>query len=146
MLDGIPLCQLGIEAISNNYALPLTVLIAITFIPDLTPVDTNPVGHRSRAYSLDPPPTLPKAVVIGCGGGSCIRALKCIFEFTGVTDRVWRALECACTNGMATNATFKRTNLEDLDYGSWVKSLKAEATTGKTLGGPASWSRKNRIA
>ena len=131
MLDGIPLCQLGIEGISNNYALFLTVLTAIAFIPDLTPVDTNPVGHRPRAHSLDPPPTLPKAVVIGCGGGSCIRALNGIFEFTRVTDRVWRALECACTNGMAANATFKRTNPEDLDYGSWVNLSNPKQQLGK---------------
>ena len=45
VLGGIPLGQLGIEGINNNYALPLTVLAAVTFTPDLTPVDTSPVGH-----------------------------------------------------------------------------------------------------
>ena len=69
VLNGIPLGQLCIEGIHNNNALPLTVLAAVTFTPDLTPVDTNPVGHRSRAHSLDPALILPKAVVIGCGGG-----------------------------------------------------------------------------
>ena len=45
VLGGIPLGQLGLEGINNNYTLPLTVLTAVTFTPDLTPVDTNPVGH-----------------------------------------------------------------------------------------------------
>ena len=70
VLDGTPLSlQLGIEDITNNYALSLTVLAAVTFIPDLPPVDTNPDGYRSRAHSLDSMPILSKAVVIGCGGG-----------------------------------------------------------------------------
>ena len=66
VLDGVPLGQLGIEDI-NNSALPLTVLAAVTFTPDLPLVDTNPAGHRSRAHSLDSAPILPKTVVIGCG-------------------------------------------------------------------------------
>ena len=69
VLDGVPLGQMGIEGINNNNALPLTVLAAVTFTPDLPPVDTNPVGHGTRAHSLDSAPMLPKAVVIGCGEG-----------------------------------------------------------------------------
>ena len=86
VLDGVPLGELGIEGINNNSALPLTILAAVTFTPDLPPVDTNPVGYRSRANSLDSASILPKAVVIGCGVESSIRALDAIFEFTGVTD------------------------------------------------------------
>ena len=56
VLDGTPLGLLVIEGINNNYALPLTVLAAVIFTPDFTPVDTNPVGHRSHAHSLDPVP------------------------------------------------------------------------------------------
>ena len=41
VLDGTPLSQLGIEGINNNYALPLTVLAAVTFTPNLPAVDTN---------------------------------------------------------------------------------------------------------
>ena len=126
VLDGLPLGQLVIESINNNNALPLTVLATVNFTSDLSPVDTSPVGHRSRAYLLDSAPILPKAVVIGCGGGSCIRALNGIFEFTGVTDHNWRALECALANGMATSAMFKQTSPGDPEYGSWVKSLKPE--------------------
>ena len=44
MLDGVPLGQLGIEGI--NDAQSLTVLDAVTFTPDLPPVDTNSTGHR----------------------------------------------------------------------------------------------------
>ena len=95
MLHGIPLGQLGIEGINNNNALPLTVFAAVTFTPDLPPVDINPAGHRSRAHLMDSAPILLKTVVIGCGRGSYIRALDDIFEFTGVTDHAWRALECA---------------------------------------------------
>ena len=69
VLDGIPLGRLGIEGVNNNEALPLTVLAAVTFTPNLPPTDTNSVGQRSRAHSLDSALTLPKAVVIGCGGG-----------------------------------------------------------------------------
>ena len=69
MLDGVPLGQVSIEGISNNDALPLMVLAAVTFTPDLPPSDTDPAGHRPRAHSLDSAPILPKAVVIGCGGG-----------------------------------------------------------------------------
>ena len=61
--------QLGIEDTNNNNALPLTVLTVVTFTPDLTPVDTNLVGHRPCAHSLGPTPILPKYVVIRCGGG-----------------------------------------------------------------------------
>ena len=68
VLDGVPLGQIGIEGINNNNVLTLTVLAAVTFTLDLPPVDTNPVGHRTRAHSLDCTPMLPKAVVIGCGG------------------------------------------------------------------------------
>ena len=132
MLDGVPLGQLGIEVINNNDALPLTVLAGVTFTPDLPPADTNPAGHRFVAHSLDSAPMLPKAVVIGCGGGSTIRALDDIFEITGVTDHVWRALECTRTNGMATKALFKRTCPGDLEYGSWVKSRKPEVIIGNT--------------
>ena len=106
MLDSIPLSQLDIENINNN-ALPLMVLVAVTFLPDFSPADTNPVGHRSRAHSLDSAPILPKTVVIGCGVRSCIRTLDAIFEFTGVTDHDWRALECARANGVATSAMSK---------------------------------------
>ena len=101
MLDGVPLGQLGIEGVNNNDALFLTVLAAVAFTSDLPPTDTNPAGHRSRAHSLDSAPMLPKAVVIGCGGGSSIRALDNIFKFTGVTDHDWRSLECTSANGMA---------------------------------------------
>ena len=73
VLDGVHLGQLGIEGINNNDALPLTVLAAVTFTPDLPPADTNPAGHRPLVHSLDSAPILPKAVVIGCGGGSNIR-------------------------------------------------------------------------
>ena len=67
-------------------ALPFTVLAAVIFTPDLTPVDT------------------------GCeGGGSYFRALDAISEFKGATDHDWRALKCARMNGMATNATFNQT-------------------------------------
>ena len=62
----------------------------------------------------------------------CIRALGDIFEFTGVTDRDWRALGCACANGKATSAMFKRTCPGDPEYGSWVKSLKPEVIIGNT--------------
>ena len=132
VLDGAPLSQQGIEDINNNNALPLTVLAAVIFIPDSPPVDTNPVGHRSRAHSLDSAPIPPKAVVIGCrgGGGGGSRALDDIFEFTGVTDHDWRALECARANGMTTSALFKRTCSGDPEYGSWVKSLKPEEIIG----------------
>ena len=94
VLDGVPLGQLGIEGINNNNTLPLTVHAAVTFTPNLPPADTNPAGYRPRSHSLDSVPMLPKAVAIGCGGGSSIRLLDDIFEFTGVTDRDWRALEC----------------------------------------------------
>ena len=86
MLGGVPLGQLGIEGINNSDVLPLMVLAAVAFIPELPPADTSPVGHRPRAHSLDSAPMLPKGVVIGCGGGSSIRALDGIFDFTGVTD------------------------------------------------------------
>ena len=133
VLDGIPLDQLGIENTNNNNGLPLTVLTPVTFTPDLPPINTNPVGHRSRAHSLDSAPMiLSKAVVIGCGGGGCIRALDGIFEFTDFTDHDWRALECARANGMATRAMFKRTSLGDPEYDSWVRSLKPEAIIGNT--------------
>ena len=69
VLDGIPLDQLGIEGINNNNALPLTMLAAVTFTPDMSPVDTNPVGHRSSAHSLESAPILPNAVVVGLGRG-----------------------------------------------------------------------------
>ena len=69
VLDGVPLGQLSIEGINNNNALPLTVLAAVTYTPDLPPVDTNPVGHRPRTNSFDSAPMLPKAVAIGCGEG-----------------------------------------------------------------------------
>ena len=122
VLDGVPLGQLGIEGI--NDALPLTVLAAVTFTPDLPPTDTNLAGHRPRAHSLDSVPVLPKAVVIGCeGGGGSIQALDDIFEFTGVADHDWRALECTHANDVVTNAIFKRTCPGDPEYGSWVKSL-----------------------
>ena len=85
MLDGVHLGQMGIGGISNNNALPLTVLAAVTFIPDLPLIDTSTTGHRTRAHSLDSAPMLPKAVVIGCGGGSSIRALHGICEFTRVS-------------------------------------------------------------
>ena len=107
VLDGVLLGQLDIEGINNNNALPLMVLAAVTFTPDVPPVDTNPVGHRFRAHSRNSAPVLPKAVVIGCGRGSCIRTLDDIFEFTGVTDHDWRALECARASSMTTSALFK---------------------------------------
>ena len=66
---GIPLGQLGIQGINSNNALFLTVFAAVTFTSNLPPADTNPVRHRSRAHSLDSAPVMPKAVVIGCGGG-----------------------------------------------------------------------------
>ena len=69
VLDGVHLGQMGIEGINDNNALSLTVLTAITFTPDLPPIDTNTTGHRTRAQSLDSAPMLPKAAVIGCGGG-----------------------------------------------------------------------------
>ena len=119
--------------INNNNALPLTVLAAVNFTLDLPPVDTNPVGHISRVYSLDSAPILPKTVVvIGCGEGSGIRALDGIFEFTGVTDHDWRALKYTRASGMANSAMFKQTCLGDPEYGSWVKSLKPEVITGNT--------------
>ena len=118
VLDGVHLGQMGIEGISNNNALPLTVLAAATFTPDLSPVDTNTTGPRTRAYSLDSAPMLPRAVVIGCGGGSSIRALHDICEFTGVTEHDWRALECTRANSMATRALSKRTCPGDSEYGS----------------------------
>ena len=132
VLDGIPLGRLGIEGVNNNEALPLTVLAAVTFTPNLLPTDTNSVGQRSRAHSLDSAPTLPKAVVIGCGGGSSIRALNDIFDFTGITDHDWRALECARLNGKTTNSQFKRMCLEDPEYVPWIKSRKPEAIIGNT--------------
>ena len=69
VLDGVPLGHLGIEGINNNDALSLTVIGAVTVTPDLPPADTNPAEHRPRAHSLDSAPMLPKAVVIGRGGG-----------------------------------------------------------------------------
>ena len=118
VLDGVSLGQLDIEGISNNDALPLTVLAAVTFTSDLPPVDTNPVGHKPRAHSLDFAPMLPKAVVTGCGEGSSTRALDDVFELTGVTDHDWRALECTRANGMTANVLFKRTCPGDSNYGS----------------------------
>ena len=89
MLDGVPLGQLGTEGIDKNDALHLMVLAAVAFTPVLPPTDINPAGHRSRAHSLDSASMLPKAVIIGCGGGNSIQALNDIFEFTGVTDCDW---------------------------------------------------------
>ena len=146
VLDGIPLGQLIIEDTNNNGALPLTILAAVPFTTDLKQVDTNPVGHRSRVHSLDPTSTLPKAVVIGCGGGGCIRALENILDFTGVTGHDRRALECARANGMETSAMWKRTSLGDPEYGFWVKPLKPEAIIESHPGGPASWIRKDQRA
>ena len=69
MLDGVPLDQLSIEGSNNNDALSPTVLATVTIIPDLPHADTNIAGHGPRAHSLNSGPMLPKAVVIGCGGG-----------------------------------------------------------------------------
>ena len=66
------------------------------------------------------------------GGGIGTRALDDIFEFTGVTDHDWRALECARANGLAISALFERTCPGDPEYGSWVKSLKPEVIIGNT--------------
>ena len=132
VLDGVHLGRLGIEGINNNDALPLTVLAAVTFTPDLPPTDTNPAGHRPLAHSLDSAPILPKAMVIGCGWGSSIRALSDIFEFTGITDHDWRAMECTRVNGRATEAQFKRTCPGDPEYGSWVKSRELEVIIENT--------------
>ena len=138
MLDGIPLGQLGIEGISNNNTLPLTVVAPVIFTPNLPPVDTNAVGHRPLAHSFDSAPFLPKAVVIGCAEGSCNRALDDIFEFTGVTDHNWRALESARANGMATRAMFKETSPGDYKCGSLVRYLKPEEIIKKT----STWTSK----
>ena len=110
----------------------LPVCLWANCVPKLPPVDINPVGHRSRAHPLGSTPMLPKDVVIGCGRGSGFRALDDIFEFTGVTDHDWIALESARTNGMATSAMFKRTCPGDPDYGTGVKSLKPEVIIGNT--------------
>ena len=66
------------------------------------------------------------------GGGDIIQALDNIFEFTGVNDHDWRALECTRVDDMATNVLFKRTCRGDPEYGSWVKSLKPEVIIGNT--------------
>ena len=133
VLDGVHLGQMVIEGINNNNALPLTGLAAVTFAPDLPPINTNTAGHRTRAHSLDSAPMLPKTVVIGCGGGSSIRALHDICEFTDVTDHNWRALESTRANSMATRALSKRTCPGDSEYGSWVKSLKPEIIIGEHI-------------
>ena len=124
VLDGVPLGKTDIEGINNNNALPLTVLAAVTFTPDLPPVGTNPVEHRTRTHSLDFAPMLSKAAVIGCRGGGSIRALDNIFKFMGITDHYWRTLECARANGMATNALLKRTCPGNSACGFRVKYLK----------------------
>ena len=64
-----------------------------------------------------------------------IRALDDIFEFTGVTDHDWKALECARANGMATGVLFKRTCPGDSEYSFWIKSLKPEVIIGNTSRG-----------
>ena len=69
-------------------------------------------------------------MVIGCEGGSCIRALDDIFEITGVTDHDWRALECVRANGIATSTMFKRTSPGDPEYGFWARSLKPREIIG----------------
>ena len=92
----------------------------------------NPAGHRPLAHSLDSAPILPKAMVIGCGWGGSIRALSDIFEFTGITDHDWRAMECTRVNGRATEAQFKRTCPGDPEYGSWVKSREPEVIIENT--------------
>ena len=61
-----------------------------------------------------------------------MRALNNIFEFTGITDHDWRALECTRMNGMATKAQFKRTCPGDPEYGSWEKSRKPGVIIGNT--------------
>ena len=63
-------------------------------------------------------------------GGSGIRALDDIFEFTAVTDHDSRALIYARANGLATSALSKRNRSGDPEYGSWVKSLKLEVVIG----------------
>ena len=135
MFDGVPLGQLGIEGINTNDALSLAVLAAVTFTPDLPPTDTNPEPVPTRWI----PHRCSQAVVIGCKGGSSIRALYGIFELTGVTDPDWRTLESIRANDMAINTLFKRTCPGDPEYDSWVKSLKPNhwkyIQEGKRAGG-----------
>ena len=94
VLGGAPLGQLDIEGFNNNNALPLTVIAAVTFTPDLPTVDTIPIRHRPSAHPLDSAPMLPKAAAIGCGEGSSIRALDDIFELRAsptTTGDYWNA-------------------------------------------------------
>ena len=65
--------------------------------------------------------------------GGSIRALSDIFEFTGITDHDWRAMECTRVNGRATEAQFKRTCPGDPEYGSWVKSREPEVIIENTF-------------
>ena len=65
-------------------------------------------------------------------GGSDVRVLDDIFEFTGGTDHDWRALECARANGMATSALFERTCPGAPEDDSWMKSIKQKIIIGNT--------------
>ena len=106
VLDGISLGQLGIEGINNNNALPLTVLAAVTFIPDLPPVDINPVRHKSRAHSLDFAPILPKALISDARGGVAFGHLMTFFNsqvsrttpgehWSAPARTVWQPAQCS---------------------------------------------------
>ena len=109
VLDGVSLVALGATEVCRQPAVPLTVFCALQLTPE--PPDDH---HRHRSFDdirTALAPRLPCAVVLGCGAGGALLALKGLLRVAAAVEPDWTTLECARVNSWGKDVRLVRTPL-----------------------------------
>eukprot|EP00903_Cladosiphon_okamuranus_P005922 g5853.t1 len=134
VFDGIPLRDVPTKSAivtSPEPDLPLAVLWALQHSPaPLDPMDHHSIrAHEEVCHTLSP--RHPRAVILGCGAGGAMLALRDVLQVHTAIDPDWTALECARANSWSQDVTLVRVPLAK--NGEAVAEAKPENLVGNAF-------------
>eukprot|EP00903_Cladosiphon_okamuranus_P006352 g6222.t1 len=136
VFDGVPLRDVPSKRTmvpTPESDLPLAVLWALQHTPaPLDPMDQHGARtHEEVRHALSP--RHPRAVVLGCGAGGAMLALRDVLQMHTAIDPDWTALECARANPWSQDVTLVRAPLAQC--GEAVAEAKPEILVGNACSG-----------
>lgn len=111
VLDGIPLAAVGPAHVNSLPDFDVVTLYALHITPEIPADDDIQRLRDYREVRATLSPRLPRAVILGCGAGGALLALKDILLVEAAIDPDWVTLECARANSWGQDTRLVRAPL-----------------------------------
>ena len=133
-LDGVPLALVGPIEPDEVRTQRLAVLDALQLTPGVLQEDDKQQRQMKEDVQAFVTPRLPRAVVLGCGVGGTLLAIRPTMDVEAVVDPDWQSLECLRCNRWHGAAELVRASFDTEECRLAVVEARPEIILGNACG------------